>query len=196
MITYDLESIQFHDSPKIHDMLVKYNLLDDKVYTENLKFTRRHVAVLCSIVSNVPGFETAVCIISEEPTELCRKMFEYFDIISEEASRLMKLNYDFLYQKITDQKDLNSLNEYIQSIPVGFNSSFYDIGLLAKEGFIHEIYKRDNKPFIIKSGTRYKVIKISQFIFLDQICCCAAGTRLSSFIKAYGASESKGYFSI
>ena len=61
-------------------------------------------------------------------------------------------------------------------------------------GFINEILKRDKNPFVIKSGTRYKVIKTNQFTFLDQMSYCAAGTNLRKFIKAYDIGEEKGYF--
>jgi len=40
----------------------------------------------------------------------------------------------------------------------------------------------------------YKVIKTKQFIFLDQMSYLAAGTSLSSFIKAYDAKELKNHF--
>ena len=59
---------------------------------------------------------------------------------------------------------------------------------------MHEILKRDSSPFIIKAGTRYKVIKTKQFTFLDQMSYCAAGTSLQSFIKAYDIGEEKGHF--
>ena len=90
---------------------------------------------------------------------------------------------------------LNKIEQYCSSIPiVGFNSSFYDINLLSNYGFMRKFLKRDNSPFVIKNGTRYKVIKTKQFIFLDQMSYCAAGTNLRSFIKAYDIDEEKGHF--
>jgi len=59
---------------------------------------------------------------------------------------------------------------------------------------MHEIYKKDQKPFIIPDGNRYKVIKTKQFIFLNQMWYFAARTLLSSFIIAYDAKESKSHF--
>jgi len=85
--------------------------------------------------------------------------------------------------------------DYCSCWPIlGFNSSFYDVGLLAKDGFINNIIARDNNPFIIKDGNRYKVIKTNQFIFLDQMSYCAAGTSLKKFIKAYDIDQNKGKF--
>jgi hypothetical protein len=65
---------------------------------------------------------------------------------------------------------------------------------MTKHGFLNEILTRGKSPFIIKSGTRYKVIKMKQFTFLDQMNYCAAGTNLDKFIKAYDIQENKGFF--
>ena len=59
---------------------------------------------------------------------------------------------------------------------------------------MEEIFKRDRNPFVIKNGTRYKVIQTEQFTFLDQMNYCAAGTTLRKFIKAYDIDEEKGHF--
>jgi len=54
-----------------------------------------------------------------------------------------------------NKKDGDRLENYICSLPiVGFNSSFYDVSLLNNNGLVHEIYKRDQKPFIIKDKNR------------------------------------------
>jgi len=89
----------------------------------------------------------------------------------------------------------NKLIDYCTSLPIiGFNSSFYDVGLLAKDGFINNIISRDPNPFIIKDCNRYKVIKTNQFTFLDQMSYTAAGTSLKKFIKAYDITLKKGKF--
>jgi len=76
-------------------------------------------------------------------------------------SHLLSLNLN--------KKIRKKLVYYCTSLPIlGFNSSFYDIGLLGKDEFIENIIARDPTPFIIKDCNRYKVIKTSQFIFLDQ----------------------------
>jgi len=81
-------------------------------------------------------------------------------------------------------KTTNNLIDYCSSLPIiGFNSSFYDVGLLAKDGFINNIISRDLNPFIIKDCNRYKVIKTNQFIFLDQMSYTAAGTSLKLLLK-------------
>ena len=180
LVTYDLESI-----------LVKTN----NVVSDKLTFNTEHKPVSCSIASNIPGYEETICIISTNANELPVKMFEHFTKLQVKAYELMKQKLEKLYSKITDKKDLSKLDEYASSLPiVGFNSSFYDINLLTKYGFMNEIYKRDKDQFIIKAGSRYKVIKTKQFEFLDQMGYCAAGTSLDKFIKAYDIKKLKGIF--
>ena len=90
---------------------------------------------------------------------------------------------------------LDQVKSYCSVIPiVGFNSSFYDINLLANEGFMNEIISRDSKPFVIKEGNKYKIIKTKNFMFIDQMYYCAAGTKLCQFIEAYDIDENKGWF--
>jgi len=75
------------------------------------------------------------------------------------------------------------LVDYCSSLPmVGFDSSFYDIGQLSKDGFINNIIQRDPTPFFNKDCNRYKVIQTTQFIFLHQLSYCAAGTSLKQII--------------
>src|SRR5277367_3935289 len=56
-------------------------------------------------------------------------------------------------------------------------------------GFLDEILKRDPEPHNIKNGSRYKVIKTKQFIFLDEMLYCAGGTTLDKFLKCYSKSK-------
>jgi hypothetical protein len=122
-------------------------------------------------------------------------MFEYFDLIAEEAARLMRIKFERLLNTVKDAKLLTQIKDYVDVLPiVGFNSSFYDIGLLLKDGFMEEILARSKNPFVIKDGNRYKVIKTDTLMFFDQITYCAAGTSLSKFINAYDIEEKKGIF--
>jgi len=107
----------------------------------------------------------------------------------------MHIKFNHLLSINLKNKLRKKLVDYCSSLPiVGFNSSFYDIGLLSKDGFINNIITRDPTPFIIKDCNRYKVIKTTQFIFLDQLSYCAAGTSLKKFIKAYDINLNRGIF--
>jgi len=73
-----------------------------------------------------------------------------FGKLQKAASYLMFDKYKEMLSHL-NKKDGDKLENYICSLPiVGFNSSFYDVGLLDNNFLMHEIYKRDQKPFIIK----------------------------------------------
>jgi hypothetical protein len=177
LITFDLESI----NQKIIEKA-----------GEKLTYVGRHIPVSASIATNVPGFEEIKFILTENPRELTRLMFEYFDEISIKAKEIMLQKMKPLLDRLESKSQVES---YCSSIPiVGFNSGFYDINLLSNDGFINEIIARDAKPFVIKEGNRYKIVKTKDFMFLDQMNYCAPGTSLSGFIKAYDIDENKGWF--
>ena len=192
LITYDLESMQLKVNEIVGDPL-----------KSKLKFVTQHVPISVSIATNVPGYDKEEeFILSNNPKDITRDMFQYFDKVSAAAKDLMKLKMKPLLDKISNhwntlkaKKYLEQIDEYCSSIPiVGFNSSFYDTCLLINEGFMSEILSRDNNPFVLKTGNRYKTIKTNTFLFLDQMSYCAAGTSLDSFIKAYDVGEIKGKF--
>jgi cell fate (sporulation/competence/biofilm development) regulator YmcA (YheA/YmcA/DUF963 family) len=176
-----------------------------KEQNDKLKFVCKHIPVSVSVATNVPGFDAAGAeyfILSTDPYTICKQMFEYFDKVAEKSKSLMTDKMKVLIEKIQmhynikeKEKMLRTIENYCSNIPiVGFNSSFYDINLITKYGFMKEILARDGSPFVIKSGTRYKVIKTQQFTFLDQMSYCAPGTNLDKFIKAYDIDENKGFF--
>ena len=173
----------------------------DETRGSKIRSVTRHIPISASIATNVPGFPTKH-ILSINPESLSPLMFDYFDLIQENAAIAMRAKMQPLIEKVQNHYNLKEkekftkrIESYCTSIPiVGFNSSFYDINLLTDYGFVNEILKRDHTPFVIKSGTRYKVIKTKQFIFLDQMSYCAPGTSLSKFIKAYDTAETKSFF--
>jgi len=162
---------------------------------DKLKYITTHVAVSASIASNIPEFTNTKFILSTNPRNLCDQLFNYFDQLSSAASVLMQNKFKQLLSLDLDLKIRNKLIDYCSSLPIiGLNSSFYVVGLLAKDGFINNIISRDPNPFIIKDCNRYKVINTNQFIFLDQMSYTAAGTSLKKFIKAYDIILKKDKF--
>jgi hypothetical protein len=122
-----------------------------------------------SIASNIPGYEETKFIINRNPRELCKQMFEYFDILAEEAARLMRISFERLLNTVKDAKLLTQIKDYVDVLPmVSFNSSFYDIGLLFNDGFVEESLVSSKNPFVIKDGNRYKVIKTNTLISLTK----------------------------
>jgi len=163
--------------------------------TDKLKYITTHVAVSASIASNIPGFINTEFISSTNPRDLCDQLINYFDQLSAAAAIIMHNQFIELLSLDWSLKLRNKLIDYCSSLLIiGFNSSFYDVDLLAKDGFINNIIFRDNNPFIIKDCNRYKVIKTNQFIFLDQMSYTAADTSLKKFIKAYDINIKKGKF--
>ena len=190
LIIFDLESMQ----QKINETT------DGK--SEKLKYVTKHIPISVSIATNVPGFEKEYFYLSTNPDTIAEIMFEYFDKIVGKATTLMNSKMKHLRQAIENHYNnrekenwLAKVQNYCSNIPIlGFNTSFYDINLLAKYGFMKQIFKRDTQPFVIKSCNRYKVIKTTQFTFLDQMNYCAAGTSYREFIAAYDVGEEKGHF--
>ena len=115
MIAFDLESI--------------LQKMEQKV-GEKLKYVSRHIPVSVSISSNVAGFNEEEYILSKNPRDLTKLMFEYFDKIALKAKELMFNKMKPLLDCL-QEKDKIEVESYCSVIPiVGFNSGFYDINLL------------------------------------------------------------------
>jgi hypothetical protein len=130
---------------------VELPLEEDK----KLKFIKEHVAISVSIASSIPGYKETKFVLDRNPQELCKQMFEYFDILAEEAARLMRIKFGRLLNTVKDAKLLTQIKDYVDVLPiVGFNSAYYNIGLLFKDGFMAEILARSKNPLVIKDGNR------------------------------------------
>ncbi len=78
---------------------------------------------------------------------------------------------------------------------MGFNSSKYDMCLIKRKLAKHlKLDDRERFGFTIKKGSAYACIATPQFRFLDISHFLALGTSYAEFLKAYGVSESKGFF--
>ena len=189
LITYDFEPI-----------LEKIPVIETE--TGSLHYVTKHVPICLSLATNVPGFEEVKFILNKDPYQLCCEMFNYLDAIALQSEHLMVIKMRPLllklenhYNKNEREKWLKDVYNYCTNIPVvGFNSSSYDINLVANYGFMKEIYARDEKPLIKKNGSRYKFIRTSRFTFLDQMSYCAGGTNLRKFIKAYNDGGDDKFF--
>ena len=83
LVTYDFEAM----------FKVLSDIKTDDPSLTNQVYTMQHIPVCVSISSNIPGFENK-WIFNENPNRLVEEMFDWFDIICNEAGRLMiiKLN--------------------------------------------------------------------------------------------------------
>ena len=99
----------------------------------------------------------------------------------------------FMFDKI--KKLEKDFIQYMANIPVlGFNSSFYDIGVLKSELFHQLELQKDKRAFLIKKTNRYVQVKNRNFTFLDICQYLGPGCSYSKFLKAYGVKEQKGFF--
>ena len=129
-------------------------------------------------------------------------LFNHFDNLATVAGQLMRLKLKPLIEAVENDyhekrrdKYLKVIYDYCDCVPiVGFNSGFYDTGLMLNYDFLSEILKRDPKPLPVKHGARYKFIKTKHYIFLDQSQYLPPTYNLDQFIKAFDGGESKGFF--
>src|SRR6267154_5444752 len=125
LITFDLESI--------------IQKIINKEEEDKLTYVSKHIPVSVSTATNVPGYEKVKFILSENPKEITKLMFEYFDEITLKSKEMMIQKMKPLLDCL-EGKHLEQVESYCSVIPiVGFNTSFYDINLIANEGFINEI---------------------------------------------------------
>ncbi|CAP29846.1 Protein CBG10425 [Caenorhabditis briggsae] len=180
--TYDVDVDFKYDYMITFDMESRMQKMNDKV-SDKLTYTMKHIPTSVAIATNVPGFEDDKFILNEDPNELVKEMFKWFDDVASKASQLMLEKMQPLLCRLESNDRLKSkVQRYCEVIPiVGFNK-------IMKR---RELDKID--PMVIKEGNRYKTIKTGQFQFLDQMSYVAAGTKLESFIKAY-VNVQKGWF--
>ena len=97
-----------------------------------------------------------------------------------------------------DLKILSSLRQdlknYYSTIPVfGFNISRYNLKLIKEYLLLHLLTERNVVPKVIRTGNKYIGMKFLGLPFLDILNFLRGATTLINFLKAYGASEEKGF---
>ena len=84
---------------------------------------------------------------------------------------------------------------YYSTIPVfGFNSSRYDLNLIKEYLLHHLLIEKNVVPKVIRTGNKYIGMNFLGLQFLDILNFLGGATTLDNFLKAYGASEEKGFF--
>ena len=90
---------------------------------------------------------------------------------------------------------MQSLERYTNALPVfGFNSGRYDINLIKSYLIPYLINEKEIEPSVIKKANDFVSFKFGDVQFLDIMKILGGATTLASFLKAYTASEMKGYF--
>ena len=81
--------------------------------TEKLTWNSKHIPLSVSVCSNIPDYDQPKCFLSDgDCKQLVKEMLDYLVKISEESCRLMKQDFNFLFEAI-DQKlqDLQQKSE-------------------------------------------------------------------------------------
>ena len=184
------------------------------VNSDKLQWSARHVPLSVSVASNVPGYEPALCFVTDgDADKLVGCMITRLNTISDAAyESLLPLYADVLEELKTrkeawdeeeeeedGKKTVNpcktlekQLQTWLRQLPViGFNSGHYDLNVVKKffvPLLIHNnaaVIKRQN-TFMCFSTTNLKFLDVTQYI--------APGVSYDKYLKAYGCELQKGHF--
>ena len=87
------------------------------------------------------------------------------------------------------------LERYVNTLPVfGFNSGRYDLNLIKSYLIPYLIRDKEQETSVIKKANDFISFKFGDVQFLDIMKFLGGATTLDSFLKAYKASETKGFF--
>ena len=85
-------------------------------------------------------------------------------------------------------------NYYSTILVFGFNSSRYDLNLIKEYLLHHLLIEKNVVPKVIRTGNKYIGMNFLGLQFLDILNFLGGATTLDNFLKAYEASEEKGFF--
>ena len=89
---------------------------------------------------------------------------------------------------------IQDFESYYSTVPVfGFNSSRYDLNLIKEYLLSHLLLEKNVVPKVIRQGNKYIGLNFLGLQFLDILNFLGGTSSLASFLKAYGASEEKGF---
>ena len=87
------------------------------------------------------------------------------------------------------------LKRYVNTLPVfGFNSGRYDLNLIKSYLIPYLIRDKEKETSVIKKANDFIYFKFGDVQFLDIMKFLGGANTLDSFLKAYKASETKGFF--
>ena len=123
------------------------------------------------------------------------KKIEYEDECIEDSEEADKSTQFLRIQKnqLIDFKQ--HLLKYVNTLPVfGFKSGRYDLNLIKSYLNPYLIRDKEQKTSVIKKANDFVSFKFGDVQFLDIMKFLGGATTLDSFLKAYKASETKGFF--
>ena len=184
------------------------------VNSDKLQWSARHVPLSVSVASNVPGYEPALCFVTDgNADKLVGCMITCLNTISDAAyESLLPLYADVLEELKTrkeawdeeeeeedGKKTVNpcktlekQLQTWLRQLPViGFNSGKYDLNVV-KKFFVPLLIH--NNAAVIKRQNTFMCFSTTNLKFLDVTQYLAPGVSYDKYLKAYGCELQKGHF--
>ena len=184
------------------------------VNSDKLQWSARHVPLSVSVASNVPGYEPALCFVTDgNADKLVGCMITRLNTISDAAyESLLPLYADVLEELKTrkeawdeeeeeedGKKTVNpcktlekQLQTWLRQSPViGFNSGKYDLNVV-KKFFVPLLIH--NNAAVIKRQNTFMCFSTTNLKFLDVTQYLAPGVSYDKYLKAYGCELQKGHF--
>ena len=187
------------------------------VNSDKLQWSARHVPLSVSVASNVPGYEPALCFVTDgDADKLVGCMITRLNTISDAAyESLLPLYADVLEELKTrkeawdeeeeeedGKKTVNpcktlekQLQTWLRQLPViGFNSGHYDLNVVKKFFIPYMLKGNDKTRFVIKRQNTFMCFSTTNLKFLDVTQYLAPGVSYDKYLKAYGCELQKGHF--
>ena len=187
------------------------------VNSDKLQWSARHVPLSVSVASNVPGYEPALCFVTDgDADKLVGCMITRLNTISDAAyESLLPLYADVLEELKTrkeawdeeeeeedGKKTVNpcktlekQLQTWLRQLPViGFNSGHYDLNVVKKFFIPYMLKGNDKTRFVIKRQNTFMCFSTTNLKFLDVTQYLAPGVSYDKYLKAYGCELQKRHF--
>ena len=191
------------------------------VDTDHVQWMARHVPLSVSVASNVPGYEPALCFVTDgDADKLVEAMMVHLITLSDAAYDSLLTAYKYVLDELDTQKyaweeveakaqkkgkEINPYEKLIQQLcswlhqllVIGFNSGHYDLNAIKK--FFVPLLIRNSAAerascFVIKRQNNFMCLTTDRLKFLDILNYLAPGFNYDKYLKAYGCELQKGHF--
>ena len=182
-----------------------------------LQWVARHIPLSVSVASNVPGYEPALCFVTDgDADKLVEAMMVHLITLSDAAyNSLLNLKEQAsVWDEVAatahddDENGKKTVNPYktlerqlqawLHQLPViGFNSSKYDLNAI-KRFFVPLLIRNSDVEqascFVIKRQNTFMCLSTAKLKFVDICNYLAPGFSYAKYLTAYGCAQQKGHF--
>ena len=185
--------------------------------TDHVQWVARHIPLSVSVASNVPGYEPALCFVTDgDADKLVGSMMTRLNTTSDAAfASLLPLYADVLadldarkhaWEEESKEEEeeaeegrnnpyktlIGQLLGWLRQLPViGFNLGKYDLNMI-KRSFVPLLIS--NNADVIKRQNTYMCLYTDKLKFLDICNYLAPGFSYAKYLTAYGCAQQKGHF--